>query len=197
MEKEYDFDVMFKDNEVFTPDMAVCLYMTLCARHDEMLTSLNTEGMDALTQDFDYPSICYGITDKSWWTNIILSYKFLIEDLENGRVPLPMCPAEEVAIHLCKEEAVSLASGDNPAFMRADTAFTTDDLEEALLEDLDILSIFDMRYDGIDSPDNPVNTILGMGNMNPMSWFNIFYDCAIQKREYNPLTTNSDSDYSV
>jgi hypothetical protein len=45
---------------------------------------------------------------------------------------------------------------------------------EVLLQDDDILDLFDVRMDGIEDPESDYNRSMGMGDYRPQAWFRPF-----------------------
>ncbi|MDL4818632.1 hypothetical protein [Actinomadura opuntiae] len=47
---------------------------------------------------------------------------------------------------------------------------------EVLLQDHDILTLFDSGWDGVEDPDSDLNREIGMGDYRPSAWFVTFDD---------------------
>lgn len=128
-----------------------------------------------------YPRITWRC-DAAWRHRAALAYDDLTADLAAGRWPRPRCAAEEMAVHLLLRE-VQMAGPDGWADS-ADFArqiphpddFDWEAADEILLEDDDILALFDLRHDGLEDPDTDANRAIGMGDYRPRAWFTTFPD---------------------
>ncbi|MFF5074229.1 hypothetical protein ACFY2R_24255 [Micromonospora olivasterospora] len=128
----------------------------------------------------DYPRITWR-QDAVWRRQAARAFDDLAEDLEAGREPQPTCPGEEMAFHLMLQAAqAALADGWGPSGdllarlpEHADD-YDWDMVSEVLLQDDDILHLFDVHLDGIEDPETEQNRYMGIGDYRPDAWFRPF-----------------------
>lgn len=125
----------------------------------------------------DYPRITWR-QDAVWRRQAARAFDDLVEDLEAGRLPRPTCPGEEMALHIMLQTAeAAMEDGWGPVLDRLpehDDDCDWDMLVDVLLQDEDILHLFDESLDGIEDPRSEDNRTTGMGDYRPGSWFQPF-----------------------
>jgi hypothetical protein len=130
----------------------------------------------------DYPRVTWR-QDAVWRRQAARAFDDLAEDIEAGKWPQSTCPGEEMALHLMlrsAKDAVEDGWGPPPE-MLAQLPEHADDYDwrmadEVLLEDDDILNLFDARLDGVEDPEADYNRFVGMGDYRPEAWFRPFLD---------------------
>ncbi|MEU6993678.1 tetratricopeptide repeat protein [Streptomyces sp. NPDC046465] len=118
-----------------------------------------------------------------WRREMIRCFDDLAHDIADSRLPLPCCTGEEMALHLALEHAAAITE-DSPdlaeEFCEGAPARPGDydwwACKRALLEDDDVLMLYQPWMEGIEEPDNDVNQRLGMANLAPDDWFTPFRD---------------------
>ncbi|MEV6637760.1 hypothetical protein AB0M54_44225 [Actinoplanes sp. NPDC051470] len=128
----------------------------------------------------DYPRITWG-QDAIWRRQAARAFDDLAADLAVGRWPLPTCPGEEMAVHLMFRSADGAARDGwgTPAHVLAalpehGVDYDWESLFDVLLQDDDILRLFDGQLDGIEDPESEANRSAGMGDYRPEAWFRPF-----------------------
>ncbi len=128
----------------------------------------------------DYPWITWG-QDAVWRRQAARAFDDLAADLAAGQLPLATCPGEEMATHLMLRAAQGAAVdgwGVPPEKLNllpphADD-FDWDLAVDVLLQDEDILHLFDEQLDGIEDPESEENQRFRIGDYRPESWFKPF-----------------------
>lgn len=166
-----------------TPRTAAVLWTVGQIVADHAYDDVLEHGDDTVTDDggwsafADYPRITWR-QDAVWRRQAARAFDDLVEDLEAGRAPLPTCPGEEMALHLMLRTAeAAVTDGWGPTLDRLPEHSDDCDWEMAadvLLQDDDILSLFDERLDGIEDPRSEDNRMAGMGDYRPEAWFRPF-----------------------
>ncbi|MGW1604606.1 tetratricopeptide repeat protein [Streptomyces eurythermus] len=116
-----------------------------------------------------------------WRRRMIRAFDDLAADIREGRVPLPRCTGEEMALHLALEHAAALTD-DTPDLAEEFTEGVParpDDYDwfackDLLFEDHDVLMLYEPWMEGIESPDSAVNQHFGMVHLRPEDWFKPF-----------------------
>lgn len=116
-----------------------------------------------------------------WRREMIRCFDDLADDITNGRLPLPRCTGEEMALHLALEHASAITE-DTPDLAEecaegapvrpGDYDWWT--CKDALFEDHDVLMLYEPWMEGIEDPDDHVNQQFGMANLTPDDWFKPF-----------------------
>jgi hypothetical protein len=166
-----------------TPRTAMMLHLVGNDLADSAFDDIVEHGDDPLVDEHEwalfsrYPRITWR-QDAVWRRQAARSIDDLVADLEAGSWPTPTCAAEEMALHLMLEDAPTALADD-----WADTAGQLDRLPdhpddyewqmltEMLLQDIDILSLFDAQLDGFEDPDSEINRQFGVGDYRPAAWF--------------------------
>jgi hypothetical protein len=128
----------------------------------------------------DYPRITWG-QDGVWRRQAARAFDDLAADLAAGQLPMATCPGEEMAMHLMLRSAQGAAAdgwGVPPEKLnllpRHADDFDWDLAVEVLLQDEDILHLFDEQSDGIEDPESEENQRLRIGDYRPEAWFKPF-----------------------
>lgn len=141
---------------------------------------------------WNLPPVCEQ-ADKVWLTRYAQCFSAIAERLARGEVPYPRCTADEMAIHTlfgeieysleAYEEGVRELSYFEREYYGLKLAAETlpadpDDLDvemlqNALLEDTDVLMLFDYGIDDLVS--SGAAAAMGMANLDLQQWFLPFY----------------------
>jgi hypothetical protein len=139
-----------------------------------------SEKDDGWTAFADYPRITWG-QDAVWRRQAARAFDDLAADLAAGRLPLATCPAEEMAMHLMLRSAGGAAAdgwGVSPEKLNLlpehDDDFDWDLAVDVLLQDEDILQLFNEQLDGIEDPESEENKRFRIGDYRPEAWFRPF-----------------------
>jgi hypothetical protein len=129
--------------------------------------------------------------DAAWRTRFSQAVRHLENDLDHGRLPLPTCTAEEVALHLALDETevvLDMAAdsdhyahtvfGDLPEHPRD---YDWDLCHTALFQDSDVLFLYDNAADGIEDPETDINKHFRIGDLRPAHWFDTFLNMKPRK----------------
>ena len=169
-----------------TPRTAAVLWTVAQILADQTYDDIQEHGDAPISDDggwtalADYPRITWG-QDAVWRRQAARAFDDLTADLEAGPPPLPTCPGEEMALHLMlrtAQAAVDDGWGPSPDKL-ARLPQHTDDYDwdlafDVLLQDDDILNLFDEQLDGIEDPESDDNRTAGMGDYRPEAWFRAF-----------------------
>lgn len=169
-----------------TPRIAAVLWNVAQILADHAYDDVHLYGDEPLVDEDgwmifgDYPRITWR-QDAVWRRQAARAFDDLTGDLEAGRSPRPTCPGEEMAFHLMlrsAEAAVDDGWGSLDETLQRLPEHADDyDWEmatEVLLQDTDILSLFNATLDGVEDPDTEYNKIMGMGDYRPTAWFRPF-----------------------
>ncbi len=127
----------------------------------------------------DYPRVTWH-QDAIWRRQAARSYDDLAAGIAAGELPEPTCPAEEMALHLMMRDAAAAVADDWAWIIdEADVPphprdYDWDDVRDGLLQDTDILVLFNPDLDGIEDPEDEVNRNNGIGDYRPRAWFDTF-----------------------
>jgi hypothetical protein len=171
-----------------TPRTADILHSALSMMADEAYDDVEN-GNRAVTGKGDgtwiffdtFPRVTWQMSGQ-WRRLMARACDDLAGDLEAGLQPRPRCLAEEVALILAleKEAQVHLEmtqdreDDDHEALPKHRDDYDWDLCLEILLEDHDVMLLFDPRFDGVEDPDSELNQLQAMGDMRPQSWFKPF-----------------------
>ncbi|MEU4445732.1 hypothetical protein AB0K14_30705 [Actinosynnema sp. NPDC050801] len=139
------------------------------------------QGSDGIWLVFgEFPGITWR-QDAVWRRQAARAFDDLAADLAAGQWPQPTCSAEEMALHLMLRYGESAVddgwSGLETHFAglpEHDRDLDWDLLPDVLLQDTDILALFNAGLDGIEDPDDEQNRHPGMGDYTPRAWFTTF-----------------------
>ncbi|MDZ5446541.1 hypothetical protein U2F26_28110 [Micromonospora sp. 4G57] len=167
-----------------TPRTAAALWTVAQILADHAYDDVQLHGDEPITNEAewsvlgDYPRITWR-QDAVWRRQAARAFDDLTEDLEAGK--RPTCPGEEMAFHLMLQTAqAALADEWGPSDdLLARLPEHADDYDwdmasEVLLQDDDILHLFDVRSDGIEDPETEQNRYMGIGDYRPEAWFRPF-----------------------
>ena len=169
-----------------TPRTAAALWAVAQVHADFAYDDVHQHGDAPVTDDgtwaafSEYPRITW-TQDAVWRRQAARAFDDLTADLAAGHLPSPTCPGEEMALHLMLRSAqAAIADGWGPtpdllaALPEHDDDHDWDIAPEVLMQDDDILSLFDEQMDGIEDPDTEANRGAGMGDYRPAAWFRTF-----------------------
>ncbi|WP_433294311.1 hypothetical protein ACQP2F_32780 [Actinoplanes sp. CA-030573] len=169
-----------------TPRTAAALWSVAQVHADFAYDDVQQHGDDPVTDDDawaafnEYPRITW-TQDAVWRRQAARAFDDLTADLAAGHLPSPTCPGEEMALHLMLQSAqAAIADGWGPppellsSLPEVAGDYDWDLAEEVLLQDDDILSLFDVQMDGIEDPESEANRTAGMGDYRPAAWFRTF-----------------------
>lgn len=171
-----------------TPRTAAVLHTALTLLADHAYDDVGRHGDKPVTAASRVPWMVFDRLprlswrcDTSWRRRIARAFDDLRTDLECGQWPIPRCNGEELALHLAIEDAPVLLHDQDEFMADVVAGLPTDpgdcDWErcsEMLFQDHDILLLADASVDGIDDPTNPVNQMVGLGDLRPDNWFTEF-----------------------
>ncbi|MFC1443057.1 hypothetical protein ABUW04_32925 [Streptacidiphilus sp. N1-10] len=134
---------------------------------------------------------------RTWRTNFATASGHLANDLETGNWPVPTCSAEEMALHLALDELGRTLPHDLGPHLRSydlteeqarllpthQDDYDWDTCADMLLEDTDILMLFNEDNTALADPANSANQSLGIGDLRPTAWFTPFAN-ATRHRAY-------------
>jgi hypothetical protein len=139
-----------------------------------------SEKNDGWTAFADYPRITWG-QDAVWRRQAARAFDDLAADLAAGQLPLATCPGEEMAMHLMLRSAQGAAadgwgvpSEKLNLLPGHEDDFDWDLAVDVLLQDEDILHLFDEQLDGIEDPESEENQRFRIGDYRPEAWFRPF-----------------------
>jgi hypothetical protein len=138
----------------------------------------------------DYPALTFA-QDAAWRRQARHAFLDLAADLAGGVLPLPRCPAEEMALHLILNAAEDWGEDiepDDGDMLLANLPADAEDhdwekLRDTLFRDHDILTLYDPVAAGIEDPADPRNRAITMGDYRPSAWFTWF--ASAQPRDPN------------
>lgn len=119
--------------------------------------------------------------DARWRRQFVRCFDDLASDIEAGKWPTPTCTGEEMALHIAVQHASSMVT-DEPELVAPwveDIPAHHDDWDwnlclSVLLEDTDVLFLYEPWSQGIEDSDNLVNQHLGIANLEAEDWFEPF-----------------------
>lgn len=169
-----------------TPRTAAVLWAVARLLADHAYNDVHAYGDEPLVDDTgwmvfgDYPRITWR-RDAVWRRQAARAFDDLAEDLEAGKWPRPTCPGEEMALHLMLRSARDAVDDDwapldeiLPRLPEHRDDYEWDMASEVLLQDNDVLSLFNATLDGVEDPEAEYNKIMGMGDYRPEAWFRPF-----------------------
>ncbi|MFJ9632792.1 hypothetical protein ACIRU8_34315 [Streptomyces sp. NPDC101175] len=119
--------------------------------------------------------------DAQWRRQMVRCFDDLADDIRAGKWPQPKCTGEEMAIHLAIDHASSMVV-DEPELI---TEFVEglpphhNDWDwslciDVLLEDIDVLFLYEPWSQGIEDSDHHINQFMGIANLEAEDWFKPF-----------------------
>ncbi|WLW55950.1 hypothetical protein [Streptomyces sp. YU58] len=121
--------------------------------------------------------------NAQWRRHMVRCFDDLADDIRAGEWPRPRCTGEEMALHIAIDHA-STTVVDDPELVTT----LVDGLPPhhydwdwhlclgVLLEDTDMLFLFEPWSQGIEDADHHVNQLMGLANLEAEDWFTPFYD---------------------
>ncbi|MFD9007850.1 tetratricopeptide repeat protein [Streptomyces sp. NPDC059552] len=113
-----------------------------------------------------------------WRHRMVRAFDDLAHDIAQGRLPLPRCTGEEMALHIALEHAFALTV-DSPDLVEdfaAGLPVQRDDFDwwtckEALFEDHDVLMLYEPWMTDIENPHDHLAQQMGFVHLHPEDWF--------------------------
>jgi hypothetical protein len=169
-----------------TPRTAAVLWSLAQVLADNGYDDVEEHGSDPMRDEGSwslfnrYPRVTWG-QDAVWRRQAARAYDDLAFD-ENGGWPLPTCPAEEMALHMILEDVPHTAEDGWTGLNEPNLAslaehpgdFDWDAMPDVLLQDTDVLHLFEPDLDGIEDPNEELNLDMAMGDYRPSAWFKAF-----------------------
>lgn len=148
----------------------------------------------------DYPKITWS-QSRAWWVSLAKACERLVDAMRTGEYWNPRTPAEEALIYVACQEGwidaaremidmtsslrrqfAALPEGAEPDFDDLDADddidggldFEWGEVPGALAGDEDIALLWVDSMDGIEDPDDPANTVAGIGDYRVSSWHERF-----------------------
>lgn len=173
MDEAPDFNALYANEKVITPRVAKALWTHLSALAeiwgDE---ALDPEGV---TDGFvnDLPPVALAAADAVWLTRFAQCFGDLADRLAAGDISnqFARCTGEEMALHFTLSGLHENAESDGYPGGIGPTAITDDEIEaarDALVDDFDVLLLFDPQYDGVE---NDLDDRRRFANLRPDRWF--------------------------
>ncbi|MCL7423924.1 hypothetical protein [Streptomyces sp. YS415] len=121
--------------------------------------------------------------DAQWRREMVRCFEDLADDIRAGRWPRPRCTGEEMALHIGIDHASSMVVDDVElvtSFVEGIPPHHKDwDWNlclSLLLEDTDVLFLYEPWSQGIEDSDHHLNQMMGMANLEAAYWFEPFYE---------------------
>ncbi|WP_205327630.1 hypothetical protein [Glycomyces sp. YM15] len=172
----------------FTPRMAHLIDIGLAVIADYAAADLAQHGDRPIREDTDelwrffdqLPKLTWGM-NGAWRQRFVESVRFLADDVAYGRWPKPRNNAEEIAMHLAIDYAKSLSEDgleevwpEHEQLPRAPGDYDFEVFMTVLLQDTDILFLYDDETEAFADPAHPTNRAMAIGDLRPVSWFDYF-----------------------
>ncbi len=129
----------------------------------------------------DLPVLTWG-QQASWRRQMARCFDDLANDIRAGDEPRPTCTGEEMALHLALEYASSMVidESESVSALVKDLPASHDDYDwdlciAVLLEDTDVLFLYEPWSQGIEDSDSIAHQFLGIANLEAADWFEPFY----------------------
>lgn len=121
--------------------------------------------------------------DAQWRRQMVRCFDDLAQDIRAGKWPRPNCTGEEMALHIAIDHASSMVVDDTELVLSFVEGLPAhhDDWDwglclDVLLEDTDVLFLYEPWAQGIEDSDHQINQFAGMVNLEAEDWFKPFYD---------------------
>lgn len=173
-----DFAQVYGSNERITPRLARRLWTAALFCAD----TWRDAGSERSFLVEDLPPVAWPHAIGVWYERLVDCFDVLADRIALGRIgedEITTCTGEEMALHLVIDVAErEFDSGFDsdaealdplPDHGAADTAFGR--ARDVLLQDDDVLMLYDASLDGIDDPDNEVAAVYRVVNLHPTQWF--------------------------
>lgn len=125
-----------------------------------------------------YPKLVWG-EDRLWREHAVAAFEDLRDALGAGERVLPRTPAEEMALWAIVEDTRIRAELDLDRMEDLPTHRDdlSDDMEEYLFHDHDILLLFNQLMPGVEDPDDPMHDVVpDIADYRPEAWFDTFWN---------------------
>lgn len=130
----------------------------------------------------DLPPVAWPHAVGAWYEQFVDCFDVLADRIAVGQIAqdeITNCTGEEMALHLVIDVAErefdsgfdsdAEALDQLPGHGAADIAFER--ARDVLLQDDDVLMLYDASLDGIDDPDNEIAAVYRVVNLHPTQWF--------------------------
>jgi hypothetical protein len=171
---------------LISPRTAAVLATAFTALADECQMDIEEHGDNPVEHDGTWA--CFDELPRiTWWQDAQWRARFaqaadeLLADLISGHEPRPRCRGEEMVLHLALRGAKRVVDMMNDSERYRSTVIGTlpehrqdydwDACVDSLLEDSDILFLYDRAADGIEDPESEINKQFGIGDLRPANWF--------------------------
>lgn len=185
-----DFELLFYDcggpaceecPDVVTARTALALHMQV-----GLITSQGFASLDDAKDPTEYhlfdelPPVAQLHLTKQWYLRFLRAFVDLGNMLSSGVEPRPRCTAEEMALHILVAEAAEFVAAGGPELLVPGSTDhlpdDTDDYEfdsvlDELLEDDDVLMLFDTANDDLCEPGSRRARELCVTHLHPREWF--------------------------
>lgn len=171
-----DFAVLYADSEL-TPRSAAKLWAVAEIIYDNFHHGLGNEILETL------PPIARHHADERFESAFASRFAIVAKRVAEG-LPwlesIATCTADEMAIHVILAMVDEIDDMAEPTWIEQLPAHEDDDqiewLEDLLLQDTDVLMLYNPALDGIEDPASPVNQQLGIANLHPNDWWLFGYE---------------------
>lgn len=172
-----DFAALYADSEL-TPRSAAKIWAVAEIIYDNFHRGLGEEILETL------PPIARLHADERFESAFASRFAIVAKRVAEG-LPwlesIATCTADEMAIHVILTMVDEIDDMAEPTWIERLPAHEDDDqvewLEDLLLQDTDVLMLYNPTLDGIEDPASPVNLQLGCANLHPAGWFKPFANC--------------------
>ena len=159
-----------------TPRNAMLVYLAAAKLGDEVRAALDADRLDDVRALL--PPACTAV-DRVWLERFHRSVRRAEVCIARGEVPWPTCTGDEMALNLGLDEVDGLVATELYRGFAASLPAHDDDgdtavLTEVLLEDTDVLVLFDPALEGVEEDPETAAT-LGLVNMRTTQWFLPFH----------------------
>ncbi|MFE1883705.1 tetratricopeptide repeat protein [Streptomyces diastatochromogenes] len=128
--------------------------------------------------------------DAQWRRQMARCFDDLAADIRAGRWPQPTCTGEEMALHIAIDHASSRVVDEPERVMEIVDGVPPhhDDWDwglciDVLLEDTDVLFLYEPWAQGIEDSDHYINQDMGLANLEAEDWFKPFYENRARARD--------------
>jgi hypothetical protein len=169
-----DFASLYSESEL-TPRSAAKLWFAATSLHAFFADGLGDEIIAEL------PPLARRHADERFVSAFAYRFAIIGKRIASG-LPwlesIATCTADEMAVHLILPMVDDFDELADPTWIEQFPAHEDDDqiecLDDLLLQDTDVLMLYNPALDGIEDSDSPVNQQLGVANLHPKDWFKPF-----------------------
>lgn len=169
-----DFASLYSDSEL-TPRSAAKVWFIAELIYDEFHQGFGEEILSTL------PPLARRHADERFESAFTSRFATVAKRVAEG-LPwlesIATCTADEMVVHVILSMLDDIDELVDPDWIERIPAHEDDDqvdwLEDLLLQDTDVLMLYNPALDGIEDPDSPVNQQLGIANLHPNDWFKPF-----------------------